>query len=72
MLVRKAKINKVDFDLLCMYEYDTHVGLNFKRPPLSKLLHNIEYQALYIMNIKLSVRKIFDRMWLFSTWIIWN
>lgn len=72
MLVRKAKINKVDFDLLCMYEYDTHVGLNFKRPPMSKLLHNIEYQALYIMNIKLSVRKIFDRMWLFSTWIIWN
>lgn len=46
MLVRKAEINKVDFDLLCMYEYDTHVGLNFKGPPMSKLLHNIEYQAL--------------------------
>lgn len=36
MLVRKAEINKVDFDLLCMYEYDTHVGLNFKGPPMSK------------------------------------
>lgn len=46
MLVRKAEINKVDFDLLCMYEYDTHVGLNFKGPHMSKLLHNIEYQAL--------------------------
>lgn len=32
-----------------MYEYDTHVGLNFKGPPMSKLLHNIEYQALYII-----------------------
>lgn len=57
MLVRKAEINKVDFDLLCMYEYDTHVGLSFKGPPMSKLLHNIEYQALYIIEYQAKCKK---------------
>lgn len=70
MLVKKAEINKVDFDLLCMYEYE--LCLNFKGPPMSKLLHNIEYQTLYIIEYQAKCKKIFNRMWLFSTWIIWN
>lgn len=40
-----------------MYEYDTHVGLNFKGPPMSKLLHNIEYQALYITEYQAKCKK---------------
>lgn len=43
MFVRKVEINKVDFDLLCMYEYDIYVGLNFKGLFMFKLLYNIEY-----------------------------
>lgn len=40
-----------------MYEYDTHVGLNFKGPPMYKLLHNIEYQALYIIEYQAKCKK---------------
>lgn len=43
--------------VLCMYEYDTHVSLNFKGPPMSKLLHNIEYQALYIIEQQAKCKK---------------
>lgn len=35
----------------------THVGLNFKEPPMSKLLHNIEYQALYTIEYQAKCNK---------------
>lgn len=57
MLVRKAELNKVDFELLCMDEWHTHVDLNFKGPPMSKLLHNIEYKAWYIIEYQAKCNK---------------